>query len=144
MVCGSCQQNFDISLSLSDKVQVMQEKLDCLIQIKSELTLQLTERNHQLQLLESENIDLRNILKLKQTKTFISNILKRPKISNSMPDNLNTVDKKRMKGISLMRAFSKKKKPAVTVFKSRVNEDIIVEEDTTDPPHQHESIVSRW
>ena len=98
----------------------------------------------QLQLLESENIDLRNILKLKQTKTFISNILRRSKTSSSMPDNLNTVDKKRMKGISLMRAFSKKKKPAVTVFKSRVNEDMIVEEDTTDPPHQHESIVSRW
>lgn len=146
MVCSLCQENIDISLTLTDKMDMMQKKLNCLFLIKSELTDQLRESNQMLKTLELENGDLKKQLKFqdnhKSGKSFLDNILKKPNKCISMPeklDSIHVVDKKRSKSNSFMKALKRRK----TSNKSLPTKKEPIEEERLTQDKQ-DSIVSRW
>ena len=146
MLCTFCQENIDMSLTLSDKMDIMQKKLNCLFQIKSELTDQLRESNQMLKNLELENVDLRNQLKFdnhpKSSKSFLNNILKKPSKCISMPeklDSIHIIDKKRTKSSSFIKAL-KRRKTSNKLTESKKKQ---IEEEHS-AQDNHESIVSRW
>ena len=153
-----------MSLGLTDRLQLMEKKVSCLVKIKKELTNQLKERNQQINYLEtkvnvlqddsvvkddnnaSSNYKRKSMKDQNYTKSFLTNIkrqvLKHPKKSISMPEKLDSISINARKNpkVSLVKAIKDKAKQL-----GAKNRNTIAEiESPIKEVEDNESFVSKW
>ena len=157
------QENVNLSLGLTDRLQLMEKKVSCLVKIKRELTSQLRERNQQINLLETKVNSLEDdsvvtedntSSKYKRksgkdqiyAKSFLTNIkrqvLKNPKKAISMPEKLDSISINARKSpkVSLVKAIKEKAKQL-----GSKNRHMIADiESPIKEVEDNESFVSKW
>ena len=157
------QENVNLSLGLTDRLQLMEKKVSCLVKIKRELTSQLRERNQQINLLETKVNSLEDDSVVTEdntsskynrksgkdqiyAKSFLTNIkrqvLKNPKKAISMPEKLDSISINARKSpkVSLVKAIKEKAKQL-----GSKNRHMIADiESPIKEVEDNESFVSKW
>jgi len=165
--CSFCKENINMSLCLTDRLELMEKKLFCLLKIKSELTNQLTERTEQVECLEKEVNDLKDLVEKEEVvptnsirhyrKSILSNIkkqvLKSTSRSASMPEKLDCISNAPRKREKSLLKTIKKKAQLIGGSRTRTTEiqhsthsgeEFEVPVDIKQSEVEAESFVSRW
>ena len=156
-----------MSLCLTDRLELMEKKLFCLLKIKSDLTNQLTERTEQVECLEKEVNDLKDLVGKEEVvptnsirhyrKSILSNIkkqvLKSTSRSASMPEKLDCISNATRKREKSLLKTIKKKAQLIGGSRTRTTEiqhsthsgeEFEVPVDIKQSEVEAESFVSRW